>query len=389
MPNKQTLFWFSCLSMLGFLSTDMYLPAFDFLQRDFQTESTMVGLSLSIFLLGMALGQLVYGPLSDRVGRKKVLLVGLGIFCFASVVCSLATDISLFLMARFLQALGACSASVLWQAVVVDRYTTNKAERIFATIMPLVALSPALAPLLGAFLNHHFGWRSIFISLVFLGGLLALMTTREPESANVSTCHPPIWRQLRRDYAQLFSSKQFLGNMLIYSACSSAFFAYLTGSPFMMTKMGYSGGDIGLSYVPQTIAFIIGGFSCRRLLAKYAGVKLLPWLLSVFCLSIVVMFSLPFLLTIKQISVILVPFCFLAFANGAIYPVVVSLALKAFKSCSATASGVLNFLQTTCCFVASAVVSGLTAWGWWGINGTMLVTAVVAFGGYRLGRKAL
>ncbi|GAL07202.1 bicyclomycin resistance protein [Photobacterium aphoticum] len=184
-PSKITTLWFACLSMLGFLATDMYLPAFETIRADFNTSQSLIGLTLSIFLLGMALGQLIYGPLSDRIGRIKVLMGGMTLFSIASVLCAFAPNVEMMLLARFAQALGACSATVIWQAVVIDRYEGKVSERVFATIMPLVALSPALAPLAGAMLEGQFGWRSIFVALVGFGAVLAIMTLKEPESANL------------------------------------------------------------------------------------------------------------------------------------------------------------------------------------------------------------
>lgn len=381
-PSKITLSWFLCLSMLGFLATDMYLPAFATIQEDFNTTQSFIGLSLSIFLLGMALGQLVYGPLSDRIGRIRVLLGGMTLFSIASVLCAFAPNIELFLAARFLQALGACSATVIWQAVVIDRYEGKVSERIFATIMPLVALSPALAPLAGALLEGQFGWRSIFISLVGFGTVLAIITLKETESAPINKIHEKITTQLRHDYQQILSSKKFIGNMLIFAACSAAFFAYLTGSPFIMGAMGYSGADIGLSYAPQTIGFIIGGYGCRTLLNRFDGKQILPWLLKLFFASVLVMFLISTNTEPTTIWPILIPFCFLAAANGAIYPIVVSQALKDFKNCSATAAGLLNFLQTIICFAASGLVSAFTAKGLITVTTAMLVAGFIAIIGF-------
>lgn len=174
-----TMVWFAGLSMLGFLATDMYLPAFENIRLEMGTTQSMIGLSLTVFLLGMALGQVVYGPLSDRIGRIKVLVGGIALFTAATVACFLSDSIEVFLAARFVQALGACSASVIWQAIVIDRYDSKTSQRVFATVMPLVALSPALAPLAGAALESHFGWRSIFIALVGLGVLLVVTTLRQ------------------------------------------------------------------------------------------------------------------------------------------------------------------------------------------------------------------
>ncbi|KJG01715.1 purine nucleoside transporter PunC [Photobacterium angustum] len=383
-PSKITLFWFACLSMLGFLATDMYLPAFETIRADFATTQSLIGLSLSIFLLGMALGQLIYGPLSDRIGRIKVLLGGIALFSLGSLASAFAPNIEVFLLARFAQALGACSATVIWQAVVVDRYEGKTSERVFATIMPLVALSPALAPLLGALLEHHVGWRSIFIALVGFGAVLAMLTLKEKESAALDKEQESVTVQLRKDYSQILRSKKFWGNMVIFAACSAAFFAYLTGSPFVMSAMGYSGADIGLSYAPQTVAFIVGGYGCRTLLNRYSGKQLLPWILALFFASVAVMFVISTTTTVTTIWPILIPFCFLAVANGAIYPIVISAALSDFKNCSATAAGLLNFMQTMVCFAASGLVSAFAAHGLLTVTTGMFITGFIAIVGFVL-----
>ncbi|QDJ13206.1 Bcr/CflA family multidrug efflux transporter [Mergibacter septicus] len=383
-PSKMTLFWFGCLSMLGFLATDMYLPAFETIRVAFTTNKAMVGLTLSIFLFGMAIGQLVYGPLSDRIGRKKVLLAGMLLFCLATILCIFARNIQLFLIARFLQALGACSATVIWQAVVVDRYPNKISEHIFATIIPLVALSPALAPLAGAILEQYFGWQSIFICLIIFAVLIVLMTLNENESANLSQKSENLTQQLRRDYKSILISKNFLGNMLVFAACSGAFFAYLTGSPFVMKAMGYSGKDIGLSYIPQTLAFIIGGYGCRALLKRYQGKQLLPWLLGLFFISVTVMFIISISIELNTIWAILLPFCLLAVANGGICPMVINSALSEFKHCSATAAGLLNFLQTLFCSIASALVSSFAYYGLLTVTTAMFIAGFLAILGFIL-----
>ncbi|OZS42713.1 purine nucleoside transporter PunC [Photobacterium sanguinicancri] len=387
-PSNLTLVWFACLSMLGFLATDMYLPAFEVIRTNFDTSQSLIGLTLSVFLLGMALGQLVYGPLSDRIGRIKVLLGGMTLFSIASALCAMAPNVEIFLFTRFLQALGACSATVIWQAVVIDRYEGKVSERVFATIMPLVALSPALAPLAGALLEHQLGWRSIFIALVAFGAVLAVMTLKETESAPVDKKQEKVLVQLKRDYQQILSSKKFVGNMVIFAACSAAFFAYLTGSPFVMSAMGYSGADIGLSYAPQTVGFIIGGYGCRALLARFEGKQILPWLVKLFFASVLVMFLISTNTEPTTIWPILIPFCFLAVANGAIYPIVVSQALEDFKNCSATAAGLLNFLQTMICFAASGIVSAFAMHGLLTVTTAMFVAGFLSIIGFAIVVKA-
>lgn len=370
-----TLFWLAGLSMLGFLATDMYLPAFENIRFELESTQSMINSSLTVFLLGMALGQLFYGPLSDRIGRITLLGSGLGLFTLASGLCYLAKSIEILLFARFLQAFGACSASVIWQAIVIDRYDVKTSQAVFATIMPLVALSPALAPLVGAGLDAQFGWRAIFIALTLLGALLMFTSLRQKESAPKTNKKDKLWVSLLADYKKLAQSSIFIGNMLIFAGCSSAFFAWLTGSPFIMNSMGYSGTDIGLSYLPQTIAFILGGYGCRALLKKIDSHKILPWLVVLFALSVSSIFILALFNSFNSIIIVLIPFCFMAIASGAIYPIVINNALAPFKGCSATAAGLLNFLQTLCCFLASGLVSYFTHYGLVSVSSVMLGSA--------------
>lgn len=380
--------WLSALSMLGFLATDMYLPAFESIRIQLATSQAMTGLTLSVFLFGMAIGQLIYGPLSDNLGRIKVLAGGMVMFALASAACYFSTSIEMLLVARFLQALGACSASVIWQAIVIDRFDNKTAQNVFATIMPLVALSPALAPLLGAAIETWAGWRSIFIVLILLGIILFITTLRQLETAPKLISEMAIHKRIIGDYKRILSSRKFMGNMIIFASCSAAFFAWLTGSPFVMSSMGYSGTDIGLSYVPQTIAFIIGGYSCRSLLNKYDGAKLLPWFVALFLVSNLAIFFISMSFSFNTIWPVLIPFCFLAVANGACYPIVVNKALEDLKECSATASGVLNFLQTMVCFIASSIVSTFAAQGMIAVSSVMCGAAVGIAIGFFLSSNA-
>ena len=377
--------WLSGLSMLGFLATDMYLPAFDVLRQDLATTNQMIGWTLSIFLLGMAIGQLVYGPLSERFGKKRVLISSLIIFSVGTVVCSVSGDVGLLLGGRFIQSLGAAGATIIWQSFVIEKYDDKTSQRIFATVMPLVALSPALAPLLGALLEVQFGWQSIFYCLLLIGIVWIIRSSLIDFSAEKraeQVKETPRKISVFKLYFTILKSKKFTGNMIIYSACSASFFAWLTGSPFAMSAMGYSGTDIGFSYLPQTVAFIIGGYSCRTLLNRYRSEQILPWLLKLFILSVITLFVVAFIGTGNSIIPLLIPMCFMAAANGAIYPIVANNALVAFKNNSATASGLLNFLQLMLCVFASAVVSMLSEYGVLGMTGVMVCQAVFVLIGY-------
>ena len=352
-PGKRFLVWLAGLSVLGFLATDMYLPAFAAIQADLQTPASAVSASLSLFLAGFAAAQLLWGPLSDRYGRKPVLLIGLTIFALGSLGMLWVENAATLLVLRFVQAVGVCAAAVIWQALVTDYYPSQKVNRIFATIMPLVGLSPALAPLLGSWLLVHFSWQAIFATLFAITVVLILpIFWLKPTTKARNNSQDGL------TFTDLLRSKTDRGNVLIYAACSASFFAWLTGSPFILSEMGYSPAVIGLSYVPQTIAFLIGGYGCRAALQKWQGKQLLPWLLVLFAVSVIATWAAGFISHVSLVE-ILIPFCVMAIANGAIYPIVVAQALRPFPHATGRAAALQNTLQLGLCFLASLVVSWL------------------------------
>ncbi|HEJ0417408.1 TPA: Bcr/CflA family multidrug efflux MFS transporter [Klebsiella aerogenes] len=371
-PGKGFLVWLGGLSVLGFLATDMYLPAFAAIQQDLNTSAASVSASLSLFLAGFAIGQLFWGPLSDRYGRKPILLAGLAIFALGCLGMLWVRDATLMLVLRFVQAIGVCAAAVTWQAMVTDYYPAQRTNRIFATIMPLVGLSPALAPLLGSWLLVHLEWQAIFATLFAITILLML-----PAFRLKAVVKPAGETQQKITFMSLLRSREYSGNVLIYAACSASFFAWLTGSPFILHEMGYGPTVIGLSYVPQTIAFLIGGYGCRTALQKWQGHQMLPWLLVVFSLSVAATW-LAGIQDHPSLVALMVPFCIMAIVNGGIYPIVVAQALKPFPQATGRAAALQNTLQLGLCFLASLLVSSLIATPLLTTTSVMLISIVLA-----------
>ncbi|RJT27929.1 purine nucleoside transporter PunC [Buttiauxella izardii] len=382
-PSKGFLIWLAGLSVLGFLATDMYLPAFAAIQQDLQTDASAVSASLSLFLAGFAFAQLMWGPLSDHFGRKPVLLAGLSLFAIGCIGMLWVESATALLVLRFVQAVGVCSAAVSWQALVTDYYPASRANRIFATIMPLVGLSPALAPLLGSWILTHFDWQAIFATLFAITLLLMIPTLR----LKPRTQHHPQTEDNKVSFMSLLRNRVYSGNVLIYAACSASFFAWLTGSPFILNDMGYSPAAIGLSYVPQTIAFLIGGYGCRSALQKWSGKQMLPWLLALYTLSIFGTWAVA-VSGHATLTLLLIPFCLMAVANGAIYPIVVASALLPFPQATGKAAALQNTLQLGLCFLASLMVSWLVITPLLTTTSVMLVTIALAMLGYLMQRRS-
>lgn len=379
-PSFSFMFYLAGLSMLGYLATDMYLPAFSQIQDQLNTTPAYISASLSIFLAGFAFAQLIWGPLSDRFGRRVILIIGLSIFAISSLAVLWITTATQFLVLRFIQSVGVCSAAVIWQALVIDRCRPNQTKRVFATIMPLVALSPALAPLLGAWITEHLNWRDIFVVL-FITTLLLLIPTFFLHNQRKTDANPV--KQPPTSFLTILRNPLFAGNVMIYATCSAAFFAWLTGSPYILSEMGYSPKAVGLSYIPQTIAFLAGGFGCRTLLNYVKSEKLFPILLIINTISVLALYLVA-IYTDATLVTLLIPFCTMAMVNGASYPIAVANALTPFARESGKAAALQNALQLGLCFLASLAVSYFVNEPLTATATVMLSTVLFVFLGYAI-----
>lgn len=387
MPHKENnnflfLVYLAGLSIIGFLATDMYLPAFDKMRIDLDTSKNNIGASLTLFLAGYAIAQLLWGPLADKIGKPRSILMGLSIFTIASLCIYFTDSVTALLILRLIQAVGVCAAAVSWQALVIERYPADQTNKVFATIMPLVALSPALAPLLGVFLLDHFSWRSIFIVLAIIALLLIFYTFTL--GSNKETDRETSGTE-QRSYFQLLKSKTYIGNVMIYAFCSGAFFAWLTGSPFFLKELGYNEAQIGFSFVPQTIAFMAGGYGYRWFSDKIDGGRILPFLLVLYAIAVLTVLIIT-VSTTPTLVILLVPFCLMALANGACYPIVVAQAMRLFPNSLGKAAAMQNALQLGICFLASGVVSLFSGQALLTTALVMVGTIPFVFLGYRLSK---
>ncbi len=227
------------LTAIGPLSIDMYLPAFAALEQDLAAPAGKAELTLAGFFIGMACGQLVWGPLSDRFGRKPPLYAGLALFALASLGCALTDDISSLTAWRVLQALGGSAGMVIARAVVRDRCSARESARAFSTLILVMGLAPILAPIIGGWLTTTLGWRAIFLLLLTFA-LICLLAIRLglPESHDIRHETALNLRRIGGDYASLFGSRAFLGYTLSGGLAMAGMFAYIAGSPFVLIQLG-------------------------------------------------------------------------------------------------------------------------------------------------------
>ncbi|MCL1048300.1 Bcr/CflA family multidrug efflux MFS transporter [Shewanella abyssi] len=374
------LSYLALLSMLGFIATDMYLPAFKAIEDTMATSPSQVAMSLTFFLAGLALGQLIYGPIVERFGKRNALIFGLVVFTLASLSLATSESMLVFNISRFVQAIGACSAGVIWQAIVIEKYDSTKAQNVFSNIMPLVALSPALAPIAGAFILQSFGWESIFVTLTCLAvAMIALTVCFVPSETKALVEH-----KSEISYLSILKNTKYLGNVIIFGACSGAFFSYLTVWPMVMEQHGFDATAIGLSFIPQTLMFILGGYGSKTLIRKSGSETALKVLLSVFGLSVFTIVLVTILIKGLSIFPLLAAFSILAACNGAIYPIVVNGALQQFSKNAAKAAGLQNFIQISLSFGASSIVAIWASKGELAIGWGIMLCSFIVFAGFKL-----
>lgn len=346
------------LTALGPLSIDMYLPSFPAVALDLGVDVADVQLTLASYLAGLAVGQLLYGVLADRLGRRRPLLVGLGIYVFGSLLCALAPSLGLLAAARFIQAIGGCAGLVVSRAVVRDHFNVEDSARLYSTLMLIMGVAPILAPLLGGQLVH-LGWRAIFWAL--LGAsliLVAVVAFALAESLPPEHRDPrPVRTQLRATFA-LLRHGRFVRLSVAGGAMLGALFAYISGAPDVFMELhGLSATEFALVF-GATAASLIATSQTNRWLAPRFGVeRVLRVAIRVAVLALVIFVVAAW--SGAGLGVII--FCIVVTASsfGLVMPNATAAAMAPYSREAGRASAVMGTLQSLIGAVAATAVSAL------------------------------
>ncbi|WP_262249472.1 multidrug effflux MFS transporter [Parapedobacter soli] len=362
------------LSAIGPFSIDMYLPGFDAIAASLDTSVAHIQLSLTSFFVGIASGQIVYGPLLDRFGRKMPLIVGLVIYIAASISCALTNSADHLIAYRFVQALGSCGGMVASRAMVRDFFGPTESARVFSMLMLVIGISPILAPTVGSFVMVHWHWHGIFVVLSLIAlGILALVVFFLPESRGPNPEMSLLPRPITRSYWQVFRNQQFLTYAFAGGLASSGLYAYLAGSPYVMINLyGLDESQYGLVFALIASALVTASQLNRYLLTKYSSEKIARVALIV--QSAIGMLLLVLCLTdlINLYLMVALIFLFLG-SQGFVFPNTSALALAPFSRLAGSASALLGSLQMACGALSSGLVSYFH-------NGTSVPMAAVMAG---------
>lgn len=361
------------LSALGPFSIDMYLPGFQAIAADLGASIEQIQMSLTSFFIGIASGQLIYGPLLDRFGRKIPLIIGLLIYIAASIGCVFIQTADGLILLRFIQALGSCSGMVAARALVRDYFPASETAKIFSLLMLVIGVSPILAPTLGGFVIHLWGWHFIFaflaiLTTVIMIGVIFILPKSEANS-KLSLMPKPIiinfWKVLK--------TREFIIYAIAGGTASSGMYAYLSGSPFVMMDI-YELTEQQYGWVFGLVAAgLITSSQLNNLLLKRHTSAIVAYY--ALMMQAVVGFSLFLFALLDMLSlfgIIFLIFCFLA-CQGFVFPNTSALALNPFTKSTGSASALLGSIQLTIGAIASALVSILHN------NTSIPMTAIMAF----------
>ncbi|NIA68110.1 multidrug effflux MFS transporter [Pelagibius litoralis] len=255
------------LVALGPISTDLYLPSLPAIGTAFAVDAAAVQLTLSVFLAGFACGQLICGPLSDRFGRRPIILGGLALYLLASLLCVVAPDIEVLILARFLQALGACVGPVLGRAVVRDVYGREGAAQVLSYMAMAMALAPAIGPIVGGYLEVWFGWQANFLLLTAFASLaLIAILAILPETNKWMDPAATQPARLAANYLTLLRHRSYLGYAMIIAFSYAGIFSFISGSAFVLIGLlGLSPDLYGFCFAAIVVGYMIGTFLSGRL----------------------------------------------------------------------------------------------------------------------------
>ncbi|MDO8878012.1 MAG: multidrug effflux MFS transporter [Pseudolabrys sp.] len=367
----------AALTAIGPLSTDMYMPSLPDIARQLSASAAQVQLTLSTCLVGFAVGQIVYGPISDRHGRKPVLLAALGLFVAASLICALSTSIEMLIGARFLQALGGSGCIMVARAIVRDLYSGSRAGRELSVMGSAMALAPIIAPVIGGLLQTGFGWRSNFVALIAFGiAGVATIWLLLPETLKERAVEPVSPASMLRSYRIVARHPAYLSYMALATGAYAGLFAWISGASFVLQNLyGLTPLKFGIAFSLGAIGYLIGTTLAARLVMRLGLDRTIGFgccALAVGGLGMLGSLALGFT---SAASLVLPVGVYLA-GLGMVLPQSIAGAMTPFPERAGAASALFGFVQQSVAAICGATVGVLLGHSAWPVAGAVALMGV-------------
>lgn len=371
--SKTLIVLLAATSALGPAAMQILLPAIPVIRQELQVSTEVAQLTLSLSMFAIAIGTLVYGPLSDKFGRKPVMLLGLSITLFGSVCCLFAHSIGWLIVSRFIQAFGGAVGLVLARAIVRDVYGGQEAARVIATLVMVMVVIPMLSPALGGELMILFGWESVFVVIAVLTSLMALFLYKSlPETLVEPVPFAGVGAMLM-NFVRLFQSRVFCGYAFCVTFVSVVFFSFISAAPeIMVSVLKRPATEYGYYFVMVPAGFMAGNYTTRYFGRSYSMNTMIGVGASIAVGGIGLTIALQ-LLGLHHPLALFAPVALAIFGNGITLPNAQAAAINEFPRFAGSASGLTGFLQMAFSGIAAQLVAIV-------FNGTVYPLLVIMLG---------
>lgn len=375
------MFILGALAALGPFAIDMYLPGFEAIAKDFNTDIAHVGLSLTSYFAGICIGQVFCGPIIDRYGRRVPMLIGITLFSAASAGCGLASGLYSLVGMRVLLALGGCVGMVASRAIIRDVYTPEEMPNVFSTLMLIMGVAPILAPTAGSFIVAHFGWRMIFGFLtLFSVGLFAAVYFFLPETHAPDRSVRLSPAAVMADYRIVLRNADFAVYSVAGGLCMAALFSYISGAPLLFLEiLGMDPTHFAWLFGFNALGFI-GCAQLNRVVLHYINPRMLIVIAGSLATGLAGAITAASVLQVNSILLYAVLIFLFMSCLGPLIPNTTALALAPFKKFAGSASALIGSLQMLLAALASGAVSAAANGTAVPMGATMLACAGIALG---------
>lgn len=344
------------ISMIGPFSIDAYLPSFPSIEEDFLSSRALLSQTISMYMFATAISSLFWGPLSDRFGRKFVMLASLALYSAASLNCALASTYSEFLVSRILQGVAASGGLVAGRAMVRDVYDSRDAQRVMAYVLMIFALAPAIAPIIGGWLHHLFGWRSVFYFLSLYGLFMLLVSTAlvsESLHQYKRKSFHPIY--VLRTYVKALLYFRFLLIVMALGISFAGLFIYIAGAPTLIfDELKLETTDFWMLFVPITVGIIIGSFFSGKLIKQWSAEKVINMAFLIMFIGMILNFVQAIFID-TNIVLVIIPVFIYALGVALSMPGLAVMALDCYPENKGAAAAMQSFTQ----IMISGLVAGI------------------------------
>ena len=383
--SKRMIILLAAVSALGPVGMQILLPALPVIKQKFYVTNDVAQLTLSLSMLAIAIGTLVYGPLSDKFGRKRVMLVGIVITIFGSIVCFVADSIMLLISGRFIQAFGGAVGLVLARAIVRDVYGPEEAARVIATLVMVMVVLPMMSPALGGELMQRFGFESVFIVIAFASAIaFVFLFLWLPETLAKPVPFEGV-KSMLVTFSKLFASRVFCGYAFCVTFVSVVFFSFISAAPeIMVSVLKRPPTEYGYYFIMIPAGFMTGNYVARHYGRTISIDNMIVIGASIGVIGIVLALLLQTLGMSSPVALFL-PIALAVFGNGITLPNAQAAAINEFPEYAGTASGLTGFLQMAVSSVAAQAVALIFNGTVYPLLGLMLVASIISLLIFRWG----